>query len=38
VDVDHIIGIEHGGQPYERANLQGLCKQCHGIKTKREQR
>lgn len=37
VDVDHITPIEQGGQPYERANVQALCKQCHGRKTKREQ-
>lgn len=37
VDVDHIRSLEQGGKPYERANLMGLCKACHGRKTKREQ-
>jgi len=35
-DVDHIKPIEHGGDPWSRANLQGLCSHCHGQKTKRE--
>lgn len=34
--VDHIVAIEHGGKPFDRANLQGLCASCHGKKTKRE--
>jgi len=36
VDVDHIR--KHDGNPvlfWDRANLQGLCKGCHAIKTKR---
>lgn len=36
-DVDHIKPLAKGGAPYDRANLQGLCKACHGRKTKREQ-
>jgi 5-methylcytosine-specific restriction endonuclease McrA len=35
-DVDHIIPIEQGGDPYSRVNLQPLCFSCHGRKTKRE--
>jgi 5-methylcytosine-specific restriction protein A len=37
VDVDHITPLEQGGRPYERKNCQGLCKRCHGQKTKAEQ-
>jgi 5-methylcytosine-specific restriction protein A len=36
VDVDHIR--KHDGVPeifWERANLQGLCKRCHTVKTSR---
>jgi len=36
VDVDHIR--KHEGNPalfFDRDNLQGLCKGCHAIKTKR---
>lgn len=36
VDVDHIVGLEQGGAPYERANCQGLCKSCHSRKTREE--
>lgn len=36
-DVDHIIAIEAGGNPWARANLMGLCAVCHGRKTRREQ-
>jgi 5-methylcytosine-specific restriction protein A len=34
--VDHIIPLPTG-EAYDRANLQGLCARCHGLKTKREQ-
>lgn len=36
-DVDHITPIEHGGDPYDRSNLQALCPSCHGRKTRAEQ-
>jgi 5-methylcytosine-specific restriction protein A len=36
-DVDHITAIEAGGDPWARANLQGLCHPCHSTKTRREQ-
>jgi 5-methylcytosine-specific restriction protein A len=35
-DVDHIVPINDGGAPYERANLQGLCSHHHGQKTRAE--
>ena len=36
VDVDHVIPIERGGDPWAMSNLQGLCRRCHGRKTKAE--
>jgi 5-methylcytosine-specific restriction endonuclease McrA len=37
VDVDHIVPLEQGGDPWARSNLAGLCRSCHGSKTRREQ-
>lgn len=37
-DVDHIIAIEDGGNPWARSNLQALCHACHATKTNREVR
>jgi 5-methylcytosine-specific restriction protein A len=37
IDVDHITPLEAGGED-TIANLQGLCRQCHGRKTRRESR
>lgn len=31
--VDHITPIERGGAPFEAANLQPLCYECHSRKT-----
>jgi 5-methylcytosine-specific restriction endonuclease McrA len=36
-DVDHIIPIEAGGDPWARENLQGLTRECHSRKTRGEQ-
>lgn len=36
-DVDHITPLDTGGEPYDPANLQPLCAQCHGRKTRAEQ-
>lgn len=36
VDVDHIVPLAFGGKPFDRTNLQGLCKPHHSIKTNRE--
>jgi 5-methylcytosine-specific restriction protein A len=36
-DVDHIVPIEKGGDPFDRANLQSLAHDCHSRKTRREQ-
>jgi 5-methylcytosine-specific restriction enzyme A len=37
-DADHIQPLATGGQPYDPANLQGLCKQHHSQKTAQETR
>lgn len=37
-DVDHIVSIEDGGAPLDRANLQGLCRSCHVTKTAEDRR
>jgi 5-methylcytosine-specific restriction endonuclease McrA len=36
-DVDHIIPLDEGGDPWARSNLQGLAASCHGRKTRSEQ-
>lgn len=36
-DVDHIIRIEDGGNPWDENNLQPLCHAHHSAKTRREQ-
>lgn len=33
---DHIVPIERGGERYDVANGQCLCRVCHGRKTRRE--
>lgn len=35
-DVDHITPLRDNGDPYNRNNLQGLCKKHHSEKTQRE--
>ena len=35
-DVDHIVPIEKGGDAWALSNLHGLCRRCHGRKTKAE--
>jgi 5-methylcytosine-specific restriction enzyme A len=37
-DVDHILAIEDGGQPWAIANLQPMCRACHATKTNTEVR
>lgn len=32
-DVDHVEPIEAGGAPFDRSNLQALCKKHHSAKT-----
>ena len=33
-EVDHIVPIKQGGNPYDMLNLQSLCVRCHSIKTR----
>ena len=35
-EVDHIIPIASGGEPWDYSNLQTLCRYCHGVKTGKE--
>lgn len=35
-DVDHVIAIADGGQPWAEDNLEALCHACHATKTARE--
>jgi 5-methylcytosine-specific restriction endonuclease McrA len=37
-DVDHILAIEDGGEPWTRTNCQPLCRWHHAQKTNRELR
>ena len=34
--VDHIKPMSQGGDPLSEANLQGLCKECHDVKSATE--
>jgi 5-methylcytosine-specific restriction endonuclease McrA len=33
LDVDHIIPVRTGIDPYDKKNLRLLCKECHQAKT-----
>jgi len=34
LDVDHIIPVRLGVNPYDKRNLRTLCKECHKAKTR----
>ncbi|RJQ19356.1 HNH endonuclease [Candidatus Woesearchaeota archaeon] len=36
LDIDHIIPVRSGIDPYDKNNLRTLCKDCHKAKTKLE--
>jgi 5-methylcytosine-specific restriction protein A len=36
VEVDHVVAVEDGGAMWDRSNLVGRCKACHGRKTREE--
>ena len=36
LEVDHIVALEDGGDPWAFDNLQALCKACHQAKTRTE--
>ncbi len=38
LEVDHVVPLDRGGDPYDPANLQALCRGCHVGKTARENR
>jgi len=35
-EVDHIVPLAIGGQPFARSNVQALCASCHARKTRAE--
>jgi 5-methylcytosine-specific restriction protein A len=35
-EVDHIVPLSQGGDPWALDNLQGICSPCHWAKTGRE--
>lgn len=37
-EVDHITPVASGGDFFDRANLQSLCKPCHSRKTNEDMR
>lgn len=36
LEVDHIVALRDGGDPFELSNLQTLCGSCHAKKTRIE--
>jgi 5-methylcytosine-specific restriction enzyme A len=32
-EVDHIVPLSEGGDPYRLERLQGICSPCHWMKT-----
>lgn len=36
VEADHIIALSDGGEPFDPDNLQGVCRRCHGRKSRQE--
>ena len=35
-EVDHVVPLSRGGDPYRLDGLQGICSPCHRMKTGRE--
>lgn len=35
-DIHHVVALEDGGKPFDRANVTGLCKACHSRITAQE--
>ena len=33
LECDHVLPLDNGGDPYDLANLQTLCRGCHVAKT-----
>ena len=38
MEVDHLVPLDRGGDPWDLANLQALCRSCHFAKTAAERR
>jgi 5-methylcytosine-specific restriction endonuclease McrA len=38
LQVDHMIPLQMGANPFDKKNLRTLCKECHKAKTKMENR
>ena len=38
MEVDHVVPLRCGGDPFDPANLQSLCRRCHIEKTRAENR
>ena len=36
LEVDHVVPLDRGGDPYDLDNLQALCRGCHICKTRAE--
>jgi 5-methylcytosine-specific restriction enzyme A len=36
-DVDHVVPLDQGGDPWDPSNLQCLARNCHSRKTRMEQ-
>ena len=36
VEVDHVVPLADGGDPFKRSNLAGICADCHRMKTAAE--
>ncbi len=36
VEVDHVVPLDQGGDPYRLDGLQGICRDCHEAKTAEE--
>ena len=38
LECDHVTPLDRGGDPWDQANLQTLCRACHIAKTREENR
>ena len=38
LECDHVVPLDRGGDPWDMANLQALCRRCHIGKTAGENR
>ena len=33
LECDHVVPVDKGGDPWDPANLQAICRACHRLKT-----